>query len=185
MSLRNNHKVRHQVTRFEVGFLQFIHNNLHQITRFHLSLRAAHDVIVKAGACSIWLAGHYLGSPIALMIGREIQMMFLKSTMTKIQTTMNYSEPPLPCPAPTSGRHSPCHSQNTDSFSPTAENSDAGVQIVESFSNATLTFNQSPKHDGWRLVGRSRGEGAWRRLVEMCGGVGWSLGGWQELIGRR
>ncbi|KAL3521641.1 hypothetical protein ACH5RR_019790 [Cinchona calisaya] len=55
--------------------LQFIQNNLQHSARFHLGLQAVQNIISKAGPGNIWLAGHSLGSAIALLVGRNMVKM--------------------------------------------------------------------------------------------------------------
>ncbi|XP_074283801.1 GDSL esterase/lipase At4g10955-like [Silene latifolia] len=46
-------------------------NRLTHDTRYQTSLKAAQEVISKAGAQNVWLAGHSLGAAIALQIGKS------------------------------------------------------------------------------------------------------------------
>lgn len=55
--------------------LQFIQNSLHQSSRFQLGFQAVQNLISEAGAANIWLAGHSLGSALALMVGRNMVKM--------------------------------------------------------------------------------------------------------------
>ncbi|CDP05069.1 unnamed protein product [Coffea canephora] len=52
--------------------LQFMKNKLQHSSRFHLGLQAVQNIVSKAGGASIWLAGHSLGSAIALLVGRNM-----------------------------------------------------------------------------------------------------------------
>ncbi|KAJ4726653.1 GDSL esterase/lipase [Melia azedarach] len=52
--------------------LKCISNKLHQSSRFHLAIQAVQDVVNFAGPANVWLAGHSLGSAIALLIGKNI-----------------------------------------------------------------------------------------------------------------
>ncbi|KAL9432845.1 hypothetical protein AB3S75_027793 [Citrus x aurantiifolia] len=55
--------------------LQCISNRLHQSSRFQLSMQAIQNVISLVGAANIWLAGHSLGSAIALLAGKNMTKM--------------------------------------------------------------------------------------------------------------
>ncbi|KAL3521642.1 hypothetical protein ACH5RR_019791 [Cinchona calisaya] len=52
--------------------IQVILNHLQNASRFHLGMKAVEDIVAKAGADNVWLAGHCLGSAIALLIGRNM-----------------------------------------------------------------------------------------------------------------
>ncbi|KAL2558725.1 Lipase class 3-related protein [Forsythia ovata] len=52
--------------------LQCIINNLQNSSRFRLGMEATRNIVYKAGQGNIWLAGHSLGSSIALIIGRNM-----------------------------------------------------------------------------------------------------------------
>ncbi|GFS32202.1 alpha/beta-Hydrolases superfamily protein [Actinidia rufa] len=54
---------------------QFIRNRLHQSTRVHLAMQAVQNMVSIAGAANIWLAGHSLGSAIALVAGKNMVKM--------------------------------------------------------------------------------------------------------------
>ncbi|XP_016460324.1 GDSL esterase/lipase At4g10955-like [Nicotiana tabacum] len=49
-----------------------IRNNLHNSSRFHIALQTVQSIVQNYGASDIWLAGHSLGSAIALTIGRDM-----------------------------------------------------------------------------------------------------------------
>ncbi|XP_044461361.1 GDSL esterase/lipase At4g10955-like [Mangifera indica] len=52
--------------------IQAIRSKLHQSSRFHLAMQAVQDVVAVEGAANIWLAGHSLGSAIALLLGKKM-----------------------------------------------------------------------------------------------------------------
>ncbi|PSS04452.1 GDSL esterase/lipase [Actinidia chinensis var. chinensis] len=54
---------------------QFIRNRLHQSTRVQLAMQAVQNMVSIAGAANIWLAGHSLGSAIALVAGKNMVKM--------------------------------------------------------------------------------------------------------------
>ncbi|KAL2226961.1 UNVERIFIED_CONTAM: GDSL esterase/lipase [Sesamum indicum] len=47
-------------------------NNLQESRRFHIGSESAHNVVSGAGPGNVWLAGHSLGSSIALLVGRHM-----------------------------------------------------------------------------------------------------------------
>ncbi|OIS96195.1 PREDICTED: GDSL esterase/lipase At4g10955-like [Nicotiana attenuata] len=49
-----------------------IRSNLHNSSRFHIALQAVQSIVQNYGASDIWLAGHSLGSAIALTIARDM-----------------------------------------------------------------------------------------------------------------
>ncbi|KAF3623335.1 GDSL esterase/lipase [Capsicum annuum] len=55
--------------------LRLIRNNLHNCSRFHIGFQAVQNIVQNHGASDIWLAGHSLGSSIALLIGRDMVKM--------------------------------------------------------------------------------------------------------------
>ncbi|GER25182.1 alpha/beta-Hydrolases superfamily protein [Striga asiatica] len=56
---------------FKLNF-HCIFNNLHNSTRFQISYKSVSEVVQRVGPGNIWVAGHSLGSSIALVIGREM-----------------------------------------------------------------------------------------------------------------
>lgn len=52
--------------------LTLIRNNLHNSSRFHIGLQVVQNIIQNHEVSDIWLAGHSLGSSIALLIGRNM-----------------------------------------------------------------------------------------------------------------
>ncbi|CAL5364553.1 unnamed protein product [Camellia sinensis] len=52
--------------------LQFVQNSLQQSTRFQIAMQAVQNMVAMAGAANIWLAGHSLGSAIALLAGKNM-----------------------------------------------------------------------------------------------------------------
>lgn len=55
--------------------LGLIRNNLHTSSRFHIGLQTVQSIVQNHGVSDIWLAGHSLGSSIALLIGRDMVKM--------------------------------------------------------------------------------------------------------------
>ncbi|XP_059306818.1 GDSL esterase/lipase At4g10955-like [Lycium ferocissimum] len=55
--------------------LEIFHNNLHNSSRFHRGLQVVQNIVQNHGVSDIWLAGHSLGSSIALLIGRDMVKM--------------------------------------------------------------------------------------------------------------
>uniref|UniRef100_A0A5B6ZB96 Putative Lipase class 3-related protein n=1 Tax=Davidia involucrata TaxID=16924 RepID=A0A5B6ZB96_DAVIN len=55
--------------------IQFICNRLQQSSRFQLAMQAVQNMVAVAGAANIWLAGHSLGSAIALLAGKNMVKM--------------------------------------------------------------------------------------------------------------
>ncbi|KAK4485357.1 hypothetical protein RD792_007996 [Penstemon davidsonii] len=62
--------------------LHCIINNLQDSRRFKIGIESAQNVIARAGPGNVWLAGHSLGSSIALLIGRHMA----KNTGTHLET---------------------------------------------------------------------------------------------------
>ncbi|KAL3521643.1 hypothetical protein ACH5RR_019792 [Cinchona calisaya] len=52
--------------------IQATFNRLEKSSRFRLGMKAVEDIVAEAGAENVWLAGHSLGSAIALLIGRNM-----------------------------------------------------------------------------------------------------------------
>lgn len=52
--------------------LRLIRDNLHNCSRFHIGLQVVQNIIQNHEVSDIWLAGHSLGSSIALLIGRNM-----------------------------------------------------------------------------------------------------------------
>ncbi|XP_019200446.1 PREDICTED: GDSL esterase/lipase At4g10955-like [Ipomoea nil] len=52
--------------------VQCIDNTLHNSSRAHVGFQAVQAVVSMAGAKDVWLAGHSLGSAIALLVGRNM-----------------------------------------------------------------------------------------------------------------
>ncbi|CAN0922495.1 GDSL esterase/lipase At4g10955 [Linum grandiflorum] len=49
-----------------------IRHKLHKSSRFRVAMEAVHDVISVAGPENLWIAGHSLGSAIALLAGKKM-----------------------------------------------------------------------------------------------------------------
>ncbi|XP_057951606.1 GDSL esterase/lipase At4g10955-like [Malania oleifera] len=52
--------------------LKFIRNKLHLSSRFQLAMQAIQNMVAVVGAANIWLAGHSLGSAMALLAGKNM-----------------------------------------------------------------------------------------------------------------
>ncbi|KAI4337965.1 hypothetical protein L6164_016326 [Bauhinia variegata] len=52
--------------------LKCILNRLHYSSRFQLAVRTIDNTVAKAGPANVWLAGHSLGSAIALLAGKNM-----------------------------------------------------------------------------------------------------------------
>lgn len=52
--------------------LHFIQNALHQTSRCNIAMQAVRNVVAVVGASNVWLAGHSLGSAMAMLAGREM-----------------------------------------------------------------------------------------------------------------
>ncbi|XP_031268914.1 GDSL esterase/lipase At4g10955-like isoform X1 [Pistacia vera] len=52
--------------------IQAIRSKLHQSSRFQLAMQAVQDLVAVVGTANIWLAGHSLGSAIALLSGKNM-----------------------------------------------------------------------------------------------------------------
>ncbi|KAI3471215.1 hypothetical protein Pfo_027878 [Paulownia fortunei] len=74
--------------------LHCIINNLHNSTRFHIGLESAREMVYKVGPENVWLAGHSLGSSIALLVGRHM----VKHTGIHLETYLfnpPFTSPPI------------------------------------------------------------------------------------------
>ncbi|XP_065633923.1 GDSL esterase/lipase At4g10955-like [Quercus suber] len=52
--------------------LQSILNNLHRSSRFQLAMHCVHNTVALSRGASVWLAGHSLGSAMALLVGKNM-----------------------------------------------------------------------------------------------------------------
>ena len=61
--------------------IHFIRNGLHQTSRFEIAIQAVRNMVATAGDSNVWLAGHSLGSGIAMLAGKTMAKtgMFLES----------------------------------------------------------------------------------------------------------
>lgn len=60
------------VTRdFELD-IHLIRNGLHQTTRFEIAMQAVRNMVAAVGDSNVWLAGHSLGSAVALLAGKTM-----------------------------------------------------------------------------------------------------------------
>ncbi|KAF7828132.1 GDSL esterase/lipase [Senna tora] len=61
--------------------IQFVRNGLHQTSRSEIAIQAARNMVAAVGDSNIWLAGHSLGSAMALLTGKRMAKhgMFVES----------------------------------------------------------------------------------------------------------
>ncbi|XP_010266528.1 PREDICTED: GDSL esterase/lipase At4g10955-like [Nelumbo nucifera] len=61
--------------------LHFIQNELHCTSRFESAMEAVQDTVTAAGDLNVWIAGHSLGSAVAMLAGKNMAKMgtFLES----------------------------------------------------------------------------------------------------------
>ncbi|XP_059662205.1 GDSL esterase/lipase At4g10955-like [Cornus florida] len=52
--------------------LHFIRNGLHQTSRFEIAIQAVRNMVATYGNLNIWLAGHSLGSAMAMLAGKTM-----------------------------------------------------------------------------------------------------------------
>lgn len=52
--------------------LHFVRNGLHRTSRFDVAMQAVQDLIATGCSSNIWLAGHSLGSAIAMLVGKNM-----------------------------------------------------------------------------------------------------------------
>lgn len=55
--------------------LHFIMNRLHRSSRFEIAMQAVQNIVSAAGHKNIWLAGHSLGSAMAMLAGKNMAKM--------------------------------------------------------------------------------------------------------------
>ncbi|KAI3850398.1 hypothetical protein MKX03_029841 [Papaver bracteatum] len=55
--------------------LNIIRHGLHQSTRFGIAMQAVEQKVSEVGASNVWLAGHSLGSSIAMLVGKNMAKM--------------------------------------------------------------------------------------------------------------
>ncbi|OVA14697.1 Lipase [Macleaya cordata] len=55
--------------------LKIIHNGLHETSRFQIAMQAVRNIVASGGASNIWLAGHSLGSAMAMLAGKNMAKM--------------------------------------------------------------------------------------------------------------
>ncbi|KAI3840964.1 hypothetical protein MKW92_031367 [Papaver armeniacum] len=55
--------------------LNIIKHGLHQSSRFGIAMQAVQRMVYVAGASNVWLAGHSLGSSIAMLVGKNMAKM--------------------------------------------------------------------------------------------------------------
>ncbi|KAI3886850.1 hypothetical protein MKW98_017202 [Papaver atlanticum] len=63
---------KHSVSQDVKLDLQLIKHGLHQSQRFGIAMQAVQNMVSVAGACNVWLAGHSLGSSIAMLAGKNM-----------------------------------------------------------------------------------------------------------------
>ncbi|XP_040986607.1 GDSL esterase/lipase At4g10955-like [Juglans microcarpa x Juglans regia] len=61
--------------------LHLIRNGLHQTSRFEIAMQAVRNMVAAVGDSNVWLAGHSLGSAMAMLAGKSMAKsgIFLKS----------------------------------------------------------------------------------------------------------
>lgn len=52
--------------------LHFIRNGLHQTSRFEIAMQAIRNTVAAVGESNVWLAGHSLGSALAMLAGKTM-----------------------------------------------------------------------------------------------------------------
>ncbi|KAK3013975.1 hypothetical protein RJ639_008135 [Escallonia herrerae] len=52
--------------------LHFLQNGLHRTSRFEIAMRAVRNLVAAVGNSTIWLAGHSLGSAMAMLAGKHM-----------------------------------------------------------------------------------------------------------------
>ncbi|XP_010267634.1 PREDICTED: GDSL esterase/lipase At4g10955 [Nelumbo nucifera] len=55
--------------------LHFIRNGLHQTSRVEIAIQAVRNMVATVGSLNIWLAGHSLGSAVAMLAGKTMAKM--------------------------------------------------------------------------------------------------------------
>ncbi|KAI3990348.1 hypothetical protein MKX01_020407 [Papaver californicum] len=63
---------KHSVSQDVKLDLQIIKHGLHQSPRFGIAMQAVQNMVSVAGPCNVWLAGHSLGSSIAMLAGKNM-----------------------------------------------------------------------------------------------------------------
>lgn len=75
IAFRGTIKMRGSVPRdVQLDFL-LVRNKLHESSRFQIAIQAVQNRVTEAGASNVWLAGHSLGSAIALLVGKNMVKM--------------------------------------------------------------------------------------------------------------
>lgn len=52
--------------------VSFIRNDLHRTSRFEIAIQAVRGMVATYGSSNIWLAGHSLGSAMAMLVGKDM-----------------------------------------------------------------------------------------------------------------
>ncbi|CDP12167.1 unnamed protein product [Coffea canephora] len=52
--------------------VHLVRNDLHQTSRFEIAIQAVRSIVATYGSSNIWLAGHSLGSALALLVGKSM-----------------------------------------------------------------------------------------------------------------
>lgn len=52
--------------------VHFIRNDLHRTSRFEIAIQAVRSFVATYGSSNIWLAGHSLGSALAMLVGKSM-----------------------------------------------------------------------------------------------------------------
>ncbi|KAK6121823.1 hypothetical protein DH2020_044436 [Rehmannia glutinosa] len=75
--------------------LHCIINNLHNSTRFQIGLESVREIVYRVGPENVWLAGHSLGSSIALVIGRQMVKHTQKFHLETYLFNPPFTSPPI------------------------------------------------------------------------------------------
>lgn len=75
IALRGTIKTRGSIIRDLKLDLLCLCNKIHESSRFQLAMQALQNMVALAGAANVWLAGHSLGSAIALVGGKNMAKM--------------------------------------------------------------------------------------------------------------
>ncbi|KAL3498999.1 hypothetical protein ACH5RR_041731 [Cinchona calisaya] len=52
--------------------VHFVRNDLHRTSRFEIAIQAVRSIVATYGSSNIWLAGHSLGSALAMLVGKSM-----------------------------------------------------------------------------------------------------------------
>lgn len=117
----------------------FIRNGLHQTSRFEIAIQAVRGLVATYGSSSIWLAGHSLGSAMAMLVGKSM-------AKTGIYLESFFFNPPyLSAPIETIKDKKVKH----------------GIRIATSVITAGLAFATKNNHQSHQQVDTFGALGAW------------------------